>query len=911
MMSEQGSPFHRGEQEMQTRVGVRDRIERMGQRMIRDHMPEQHQTFFAQLPLILVGSVDAALRPWASVMVGEPGFARALDAHTLEVSARPVYSDPLAKALVKGADIGALGIEFATRRRNRVNGTVIHAEDGRFQLRVAQSFGNCPKYIQTRELKGEPLPNPDGGKRTVNRSDVLTKDQAAMIARADTFFIASQFNERGQGSANGIDVSHRGGKPGVVVVAHESSLLFPDYTGNGMFNTLGNIVANPRSGLLFIDFDGGDVLQLTGEAEVLWDAAHTMRFPGAERVVAFRVEEVLHIERALPHAWQFKDYSPVFDDFEAVEVRATVQSAPAAMKLLSVNVSMPKDIQHAGATVTTSIFKEPAEGRVMLRRLNLDGDGQSDRWGHGGAFRAAYVYSIEYYDYWQRELGREDFIHGQFGENFTVTGMLDDEICVGDVFRVGGALVEVSQPRIPCYKLALKMGIEGFQNRFLESGRIGFYVRVLEEGEVGAGDAFELVSRDPRGLTVRQVSDLLYFDKENLEATRQALSIPALAHGWKGSFEERLAKARAGSGLGRNLRTFIVERKVPESDTITSFYLVPEDGAPLTPFVAGQFLPFELEIAGRPEPVIRTYSLSDSPNEDYYRVSIKREPAPPDQSDAPPGLSSNYFHDQVAIGASLRIGPPRGKFHLDLESERPVVLLSGGVGLTPMISMLNAIAETDSNRPVWFIHGTRNGREHALGDHVRGLARHNSAIHAHIRYSAPHATDVEGRDYDSQGFVDIELLKRLLPFDDYDFYVCGPPPFMKSLYCGLLGLDVSEARIHYEFFGPAAVLKDEAGPCGGAPERSAEEELTGELQVTFARSGMTAAWDPDCETILDLAEKQGLSPPYSCRSGICHTCISEVVEGDVEYLEEPLDPPGPGQALICCARPKSKLVIEL
>ena len=246
-----------------------------------------------------------------------------------------------------------------------------------------------------------------------------------------------------------------------------------------------------------------------------------------------------------------------------------------------------------------------------------------------------------------------------------------------------------------------------------------------------------------------------------------------------------------------------------------------------------------------------------------------------------------------------------------MESERPVVLLSGGVGLTPMISMLNTIAETDRTRPVWFIHGTRNGREHALGEHVRGLARDNNAIHAHIRYSAPHANDVEGRNYDSQGFVDIELLKRLLPFDDYDFYLCGPPPFMKSLYCGLLGLDVSEARIHYEFFGPAAVLKDEAGPCSGAPERSAEEELTGELQVTFARSGMTAAWDPDCETILDLAEKQGLSPPYSCRSGICHTCISEVVEGDVEYLEEPLDTPGPDHVLICCARPKSRLVIEL
>ena len=269
----------------------------------------------------------------------------------------------------------------------------------------------------------------------------------------------------------------------------------------------------------------------------------------------------------------------------------------------------------------------------MLRRLNLEGDGQADLWGHGGAFRAVYAYPFENYAYWERELGRSDFTNGQFGENLTVEGMLDDEICVGDVFRIGGALVEVSQPRIPCYKLAIKMGIDGFQNRFLQSGKVGFYFRVLEEGEVGPGDAIELVRRDPRRLTVTEVSNLLFFDKDNLDATRQALQIPALSHGWKGSFQERLAKAETSAQGRRRFRDFVVDRKEPESETITSFYLVPEDGAALPESEPGQFLTFELDIPGQKKPVIRTYSLSDSPNPEYYRVSIKREPAPPGQPD--------------------------------------------------------------------------------------------------------------------------------------------------------------------------------------------------------------------------------------------------------------------------------------
>lgn len=910
-MTDHKSPFHRGEKEIQSRLGIGQRMEGFGRRIIRDHMPEQHREFFASLPLLTIGTIDSIGRPWASLLAGEPGFTEAVSPQEIQVTALPICGDPIAETLVNGADIGLLGLEFPTRRRNRANGKVSQKSQNGFRVQVVQSFGNCPKYIQSRELTPRGEIERIGKKRSVQRGKALTKSQAAVIAEADTLFIVSHFSEDAADWSHGVDVSHRGGKPGFALVAHETLLLIPDYSGNCMFNTLGNIAANPKCGLLFLNFDSGDTLQLTGDAKILWDPTHTLRFPGAIRVIAFTVEEVVQIDRALPFTWVFQGYSPVFEEYEADEAGDEVALEQSRMSLRSVNVSVPKEVLHSGKTIRTGIFKEAVEDRVMLKRLNLEGDGQADLWSHGGAFKAVYVYSFENYGYWERELGRSDFKMGQFGENFTVEGMLEDAIHIGDIFRIGGALVEVSQPRVPCHKLAIKMGIEGFQNQFLSSGRVGFYFRVLEEGEVGAGDDIMLVKRDAQAMTVREVNELLYLDKENLDGSRKALSVPALAHGWKGSFEDRLEKVEASAQTKPGFRNFVVDRKVPESETITSFYLVPEDGGTLDEFLPGQFLTFELSIPGLKEPVIRTYSLSEAPGMDYYRVSIKREPAPGDQPGLPSGLSSNYFHNHVEVGSTLRVGSPRGKFHIGLESERAVVLLSGGVGLTPMVSMLNAIARSSTERPVWFIHGARSGREHAFGAHVRRIVQGNENANVHIRYSDPDKDDVLGRDFDSQGQVDIALLKQLLPFDSYDFYLCGPPPFMHALYCGLLSLGVADSRIHYEFFGPASILKDDATSLGPAMSMPEKTELVTGAQVTFARSGVTANWDPSCGTILDLAEQQGLSPDYSCRSGICQTCLCELTEGEVEYLEEPLDEPRAGTVLICCSQPKTNLVIQL
>ncbi|MEE8074354.1 MAG: 2Fe-2S iron-sulfur cluster-binding protein, partial [Candidatus Binatia bacterium] len=428
---------------------------------------------------------------------------------------------------------------------------------------------------------------------------------------------------------------------------------------------------------------------------------------------------------------------------------------------------------------------------------------------------------------------------------------------------------------------------------------------------VGAGDTIERVKGDPIGMTIVEVNKLMYFDKDNLDGFRKTLDVKALSPGWRVTFEGRIAKAKTSAVTQEKYRTFVVDRKEPESGIITSFYLVPEDGKPLAPFLPGQFLPLKLDIPGQFKPVLRTYSLSDSPGKNYYRLTIKREPAPPDRPDVYPGVSSTYFHDSVKKGSKLLAKSPRGRFTLDPNNETPVVLLSAGVGLTPMISMLNAIVESGSKRPTWFIHGSRNKRVHAMSENVRRVAAEHENVRAHIRYSEPLPEEKVGRDYDDKGHVNIELLKRLLPGKDLDFYLCGPAPFMKSMFNGLLDWGIHQVRIHYEFFGPASVLGGDRAKVS-TPKRAAEAtECCGEIEVAFSKSGVKANWNPSFESILDLAEANGLSPDYSCRSGICHTCICKIEEGEVEYVLEPLDPPDLGSVLICCSRPKTNIVVEV
>ncbi len=673
------SPFHPGEQQVQKRRGVRDEMENFARRVVRDHMPEQHQAFYAQLPFVLLGSVDDRGRPWASLLAGRPGFMTSPDAQTLDIAARPLFGDPLHATLEAGADVGLLGIELEERRRNRLTGRVASVRPDGFAIAVGQAFGNCPQYIQTRVVEVLPEASAGATEPPINRSNRFDEPSRALIERADTLFIATAYAEDRGAASQGADVSHRGGRPGFVRVEDDRTFVFPDFSGNNHFNTVGNILLNPKAGFLFVDFEAGDLVYMTGAAEIVWEGEEVRAFAGAERLIRFRADEVIRVEGSLPLRFDFGDYSPMLD--------------------------------HTGS--------------------------------------------------WAR--------------------------------------------------------------------------------------AAETIAAE---------------QERNVYVPYEIFDIR------------------------------------PESEAITSFYLRRADGKALARHEPGQFLPIRLTIPGEAGPTLRTYTISDAPHGAHYRLSIKRE-----GGDA---LVSNFLHDHARPGFRLEAMAPRGKFVLDRSSERPVVLLSAGVGITPMIAITNFIINeglrTRHFRRTTFIHGARHGQAHAFGDHVRKLAAKHDALSAHICYSHPGEHDRLGETHDSEGHVDIALLKRLLPFDDHDFYLCGPPEFMQALYDGLTGLGVRDERIHYEAFGPATVLKHDARP---RPPTAIGEAVDGPVAVEFANSDVEAIWSPDKGTLLDLAEAAGLNPAFSCRSGVCGTCATRIKCGQVDYIEEPSAPHGDDEVLICCSTPRS------
>ncbi len=666
------SPFHAGELEVQERLGVRDKIGPFAHMAVRDHMPAQHRDFYAQLPFVLIGSVDAQGRPWASLVAKAPGFMSSPDARSLDIAARPLFGDPLNDGLRRGADIGLLGIEPATRRRNRLTGRISSVAPEGFAIDILQTFGNCPQYIQTRDI--DILPEDAIASPTAIQGDHFDTRTRAIIEQADTLFVATAFRDAEDDVSQGADVSHRGGKPGFIRVDDDRTFVFPDFSGNNHYNTIGNILLNPKAGFLFVDFETRDVVYLTGEAEIIWRDEEVMAFIGAERLIRFRTEKVIRVEGSLPLQFSFGDYSPM--------------------------------LTHTGT--------------------------------------------------W------------------------------------------------------------------------------AEAGEKIAAD------RDRNTYLPYEVTDV-----------------------------------------------------VPESRTITSFYLRRMDGKRAATHEPGQFLPIRVSFPGQEEPVMRTYTVSGATVDNRYRLSIKRE------GDA--ALVSNFLHDQAKPGFKLEAMAPRGKFVLDQTSERPAVLVSAGVGITPMIAMTDFIISegqrTRNFRPTFFIHGARSSQDHAFGDHIRHLAGTYENLIAHIRYSQPEEDDRVGVTHDSEGHIELELLKSILPFDDYDFYLCGPGPFMQSLYEGLTGLGISDDRIHYESFGPAMAFKQ--------ADVAASSSDSEPVSVGFAKSGMETAWTADKGTLLDLAEEAGLNPDFSCRSGICGSCATRLKSGAVDYVEEPSAPHGDDEILICCAIPRS------
>lgn len=546
-MAKRDWPFHAGEIRAQERAGARESIAPWARRVVRPYLPEQHRLFYRSLPFLVIAARDGKGRPWATVLTGRPGFARALDQTSLLIDAALPRGDALEGALHPGADAGLLGIDLATRRRNRVNGKV--AETGPpLRLDVSQTFGNCPQYIHPRDWRWVAH---DAGHTKASRSPGLSGRARTWIEGADTLFIASGYRSGNDDNAFGMDASHRGGPAGFVEVVSDDRLVLPDYAGNQYFNTIGNLVMDPRVGLLFVDFESGGLLQIAGRARIDWNPGDVSRHPGAQRLVTVDIEEVVELREVLPLRW----------------------SAP--------------------------------------------------------------------------------------------------------------------------------------------------------------GDA---------------------------------------------------------------VRALQVMERVRETDDVTSFVLASRDGGPLPGFRAGQHLPIELRVPGYELPIQRTYSLSNAPGADRYRISVKREPH---------GLASQYLHDCVEPGDVLNAGAPTGSFVL-APGRRPVALVSAGIGVTPMMSMLYQLAHDPEYRRVCFIHGARNGRQHAFAAEARSLAGGRPNTDMHVSYSRPAPGDLRGRDYDRAGRVNGALIESLLPALDADFYLCGPAALLSEAAGGLERRGVSTARIHIEDFGRAA-----------------------------------------------------------------------------------------------------------
>ena len=576
----------------------------------------------------------------------------------------------------------------------------------------------------------------------------------------------------------------------------------------------------------------------------------------------------------------------------------------AVGRLLSVNVGLPKDIEWEGRTVHTGIWKSPVDGPQTVRRLNIDGDGQGDLNGHGGVNRAVYVYQIESHRYWAKFLNRDDFTYGQFGENFTVEGLADDEVCIGDRYRIGSALFEVSQPRVTCYRVGIRLNEPQMPALLVGHHRPGFYFRVIEEGKVEAGDAIERAERGPEAMTVAEIDGLLYLPHKARRDLERALRIPALSPGWQGSFRDLLSQATGGGptklawdGL-RKLRVAALDR---ESENVISVRLVPADGKPAAAAQPGQFLTVRLRPDSKAPPLLRTYSLSDLPNTKNYRISVKREPH---------GAASGYINAKLRVGDVIEAGAPRGSFVLR-PGDRPVVLISAGVGATPVMAMLHALAAERSTRPVWCLYSAHDGAQHPFAKEAGALLEQLPDAHRVTCYTHPRPHDRTPDDFDVVGRLTADVIDQAGVPVDADFYLCGPTAFMHDISAALTARGAAPGRVSAEVFG----AEDPITPgVVGAPKRAPHPPAGQPGQgpaVSFSRSNLTVAWDPAFASLLELAEACDVPVRWSCRTGVCHTCVTGLVSGKVSYRPDPLEPPEEGSVLICCSQPDNEIMLDL
>jgi ferredoxin-NADP reductase/MOSC domain-containing protein YiiM/ferredoxin len=585
-------------------------------------------------------------------------------------------------------------------------------------------------------------------------------------------------------------------------------------------------------------------------------------------------------------------------------------------RLLSVNVGLPRDIVWKKRTVHTGVWKNPVTGRCRVGRLNLEGDAQGDLAGHGGENRAVFVYQIESYRYWQEQLKRNDFVYGQFGENFTIDGSADDAVCIGDRFQIGTALFEVTQPRVTCFRVGIRMNEPRMAALLTSSGRPGFYFRVLHEGEVAAGDEIVKVGEAAERMTVAEINALLYLPPHPRERLERALRIEALAHGWRGSFEALLQGEQNGAETGNaglapaaaahpaspGFQSLVVTSIDRESADVLSFVMQSADGHELPMPLPGQYVVVRLQPTSSGPTLFRSYSLSGLLSTERYRISVKIEPD---------GAAGTYLHEHLRVGNSLDVSSPRGSFVLQ-PGDRPIVLLSAGIGATPVLAMLHALAAARSTRQVMWLHTARDGQHHPFAGEVRSLMSALTNGRSYICYTKPDSNDKTGEEFNATGrfsrsvFGEVELPR------DADAYLCGPNQFMADMKEALTAFGVVPERIHIEIFnGGESMTPGVVGAITRAPHPPGDEASSGAL-VSFARSGISAHWDSSrYGSILEMAEACDAPVRWACRTGVCHSCESGLVSGAVVYNPQPLDKPADGNLLVCCSQPTNDVVIDL
>jgi MOSC domain-containing protein YiiM/ferredoxin-NADP reductase len=562
-------------------------------------------------------------------------------------------------------------------------------------------------------------------------------------------------------------------------------------------------------------------------------------------------------------------------------------------KVASLNVGEPRLVTYRGMSFRTGIRKVPTDAPLALKRLNFVGDGQADLSAHGGIDKAVYCYPIEHYDFWRREIGRAVLPMGQFGENVTTEGLLESELRIGDVLRMGSAVLQVSEPRIPCYKLVMHMNAgSDFSVRFLAANRTGFYCRVLEEGIVGPSDAVTLVSSDPSSPTVREVFAVTQFADRDPKQLRRVVRARDISVKWRSRVRRMIDSElrRRMEQVSRQSGPVVVDEIVSEARDIFSIWLRPLDGEALPSALPGQYL-----IIGWPDGLKRTYSLSATDEDRRYRVTVKL------QRDARGALGQASARIAgLRTGDTLDVERPRGNFHPDVEGDTPLVLVSAGIGVTPIMNMIEHVTRS-GHRDVFAAFGMRRPQEHPLLNELKALLAERRNLRAMLAYSQHDGGPVLGLPVPKRG--------RLTPADLLphaaaplaEVFLCGPGEFMRQMHDGLAEAGVNPLCIRYEAFGPSTLL-----PAKGV----APVDPTTKFEVTFTRSNMDVVWTPSSGTLLNLAEAAGVSPTFGCRAGSCGLCRTALTEGRVSYVE-PIDEPEDGYVFPCCAVPQTNCRLDL